>query len=159
VILFGALCMLAPLFEIPSAGATPASGSVHIAANAKGLAAIAVSPKISQFCSYADNVSKTGTSPSESDEKSALEADYAKLKSEEPAIINASPSQIKGDFQTLFSYINKLYSELASVDYNFVKLPHSYYTSLESSAAPVAKAAKAIETYLVKSCGLKIPKV
>jgi hypothetical protein len=145
------LLFLAPVsLVIAIAGGTSASAST-----ARIQGAFLAVPSISTFCGYAENVSKNNAASAISESPTSLKALYAKIKAEEPAILAASPSQIRGDFQVLFTYFNNFYGELATVGYNFLKLPHSYLATLESSASKVTAASKAIQAYLTKACGIK----
>ncbi len=157
LLLLGPLAMLIATIGISNAGASTSSSArtaSSIAATTTAIAGLAT-PKSSQFCTYAENASKSSTTSAFSEKPSSLLASFQKLKSEEPAILAESPSQIRGDFQTLFNYFNGFYGELAKVGYNFLKLPHSYLATLESSASRVEVASKAITSYLTKTCGIK----
>jgi hypothetical protein len=153
LVIVGPLSMIVASLGITSAGATSVR---HAPTSKAAIASVTVAPRTSQFCTFAANASKTNTAAAATATPTSLLAAFNKLKSEEPAILAASPSQIKGDFQVLFNYFNKFYGELATVKYQFLKLPHSYLATLEASLKPVEAASKAITTYLTKTCGLKV---
>jgi hypothetical protein len=121
----------------------------------------------SQFCQFALNASKTqaaataaaasAATGSAASAEASLKTEYATLQKEEPAILSAAPAAIKPDFQTIFTFANSFYGELAKVGYDFTKLPTSFEASLAGDAAKVSSASTAISTYLTKSCGLKSP--
>jgi hypothetical protein len=124
-------------------------------ANASTRSGSGRAPQVSTFCLDAANAAGTNIATAQSATPKSLTAAFSKLKAEEPAIISAAPSQIKGDFQTLFAYFNGFYNELAKVGYNFTKVPTSYIASLTGQESKVAAASKAIEAYMAKSCGVK----
>jgi hypothetical protein len=145
---------------VATVGAGAANASTRSAAG-RSVAVRAVSaeralatPRVSTFCLDAANAAATNIASAQSSTEKSLTAAFAKLKSEEPAILSAAPSQIKGDFQTLFTYFNGFYNELAKYGYNFIKVPTSYLTSLTSQESKVEAASKAIDTYMTKSCGI-----
>jgi hypothetical protein len=154
--LIGPMSLVLASVGIAGAAAQTTRPAAAVAPHHSAAPAVA-SPRTSQFCTFAENTSKADASASALafEMPATMAAAYTKLKAEEPAVIAAAPSQIKGDFKTLFTYVNKIYAELASVKYNFLKLPHTFVLSLESGAAGVAAAGKAIEAYLTKTCGLK----
>lgn len=139
---------------LPLAGAATASPAARARPDARLGVALRTAPLTNVFCSDAENASKNSTATAEQETPASLVAAFDKLKSEEPLILSKVPSQIKGDYETLFNYFNKFYAELASVKYDFLKLPPSYLATLEKSAAPVEAASKAIATYVSKTCGV-----
>jgi hypothetical protein len=156
LLLLGPLSVLVAGLGISSAGAVSAKTAPNSTSHLRATAAtVSARPETSRFCTLAENASKSSTASAATETPATLIQSFNKLKSEEPAILNASPSQIRGDFQTLFNFFNKFYGELASVKYSFLKLPRSYLASLALSAKPVEAASKAIQTYLTKTCGIK----
>ena len=115
----------------------------------------------SQFCTFAANAAKSEAATSAAALGSAgsaatsLKATYAKLQAEEPQILNAAPAAIKGDFQTLFTYLKQFYAEFAKVNFDVTKLPPSFTASLVAGEGKVTAASTAIETYLTMTCGVK----
>lgn len=133
---------------------TVSSGSATSSTTAKATPTTAVAIGAgSKFCTFAANAQKNSSQSVATGKPASIEAAYKQLQSEEPAILAAAPPQIKGDFQTLFTFFNKFYGELASIGYNYAKLPVSYAQSLAASSAQVAAASTAIGTYLAKTCG------
>jgi hypothetical protein len=157
-LLTAALLIVGPLAlvasTVPESGASAAT-TARPAARSVALATAA--PRTSVFCTDAANAAANNTSAAATASVASLENDYAKLKADESIILADSPSAIKGDWQTLFTFLNKFYSELASVKYDFIKLPTSYLSTLETDGAPAEAAAKAIDAYIEKNCGIKEP--
>ena len=77
--------------------------------------------------------------------------------SEEPTILAQAPAAIKGDFQTVFTYFNKFYSDLASINFDFTKLTPAMEKDFTADSAGVSSASKAIQTYVTQACGLAAP--
>ena len=130
------------------------SSSISSSRQMSGIRGAIAVGKTSAFCRDAANAAKSNASSAASDTPASLANLYKQLKSEESLVLADSPSQIHGDFQTLFNYFNKFYGELASVGYNILKLPASFISSLSSQTAPLTAASKAITTYLKKACGI-----
>jgi hypothetical protein len=145
IVLLGAFSTVIAAFGLPMGAASATS------------APRAVAPRTSVFCSYADNASKSTSSTSNvSLTPASMQATYSKLKSEESFILANSPSQLKGDFQELFGYLNKFIAALAAVKYNFEKLSATEIKSFSTAdTKPFQAAVKSIDTYLTKVCGLK----
>lgn len=144
IVLLGAMSTVITAFELPMGAASAAS------------APRAVAPRTSTFCSYAANASKSTSVSPTALTPASMQAIYTKLKSEETFIVANSPSQLKGDFTTLFTYVNKFISILASVKYNFTKLSLTQDKAFSSGDTKQVQAAiKAINAYLTNVCHVK----
>jgi hypothetical protein len=155
IILLGAMSTVITAFGLPM-GAASAASTPRVVAPRVAVPRVAV-PQTSTFCGYAANAAKS-TSPSASAAGTAasIQASFTKLKSEETFILANSPSQLKGDFTTLFSYLNKFIAILASVKYNFSKLTLTQEKAFSSADTKQVQAAvKAINTYLTNVCHVK----
>lgn len=139
VLLLGALSTLIAAIGIPMGAASAASA-----------------PRTSTFCGYAANASKSTSVSPATLTPASLQASFTKLKSEESYITANSPSQLKGDFTTLFTYFNKFIAILASVKYNFTKLSLAQEKAFGASDTKQVQAAvKAIDAYVKNVCHLK----
>jgi hypothetical protein len=117
-----------------------------------GAASASTAPRTSTFCGFAANEAK-GTSVSPATTPGSLEAEFTKLKSEESFVLSASPSQLKGDFTTIFTYLNKFISVLASVKYDFAKLSLAQEKEFATAdTKQVTAAVSAIKVYLKNVC-------
>jgi hypothetical protein len=144
IVLLGAMSTVITAFGLPMGAASAAS------------APRALAPRTSTFCSYAENASKSTSISPKAVTPASIQASFTKLKSEEKFIISNSPSQIKGDFTTLFTYLNKFIAILASVKYNFTKLSLSQEKAFSSANTKQVQAAvKAINVYLTNVCHVK----
>ena len=62
----------------------------------------------------------------------SIQTDYKRFIAVEGKVISAAPSQLRGDFQTLFSYTTNIYNELNKVGWNYRKVPPTFFSSLAS---------------------------
>ena len=151
----GPMSLILASLGLTSAGAQSTRPALSSATHHAVAPALAV-PRTNQFCTFGENTIKANASAGvlATETPKSMAAVYAKLKAEEPVVLAAAPKQIKGDFQTLFTFANKFYGELASVKYSFLKLPHTFLLTLATSEKPVSAASKAIAAYLAKNCGI-----
>jgi hypothetical protein len=148
IVLLGAVSTMIAALGLPMATAS-ATSAPRIAVTRTAV------PQTSTFCGYAANAAKS-TSASAASTASSLQATFAKLKSEEGFVLAKSPAQLKGDFSTLFTYLNKFIAVLASVKYNFSKLTVVQEKAFASADTKQVQAAeKAITTYLTNVCHVK----
>jgi len=136
------------------AGTTASSTTTTAAASTTTLAKGSASG--SQFCQFASNVSKQSavSAAAAASAPTSLKTDYQRLMAEEPTILAQAPAAIKGDFQTVFTYLNKFYSDLASINFDFTKLTPAMEKDFTSDSAGLSSASKAIENYVTQACGL-----
>jgi hypothetical protein len=145
VVLLGAISSVIAAFGLPVGAA--------FAASAPAVAA----PRTSTFCGLAANEAKGSSVSPASFTPASLQATYTKLKSEESFVQANSPSQLKGDFTTLFTFLNKFISILTSVKYNFAKLsPAQLKTFSTADTKQVQAASKAIDAYVTNVCHVKV---
>ena len=150
-----ALLVLGAMFSAIAAIALPMGAAS--ATSARISPAAVAAPRTSTFCLYAANAAKSSNTSSAATQKApSLQQAYAKLKAEEPVILAQAPSQIRGDFQGLFGYLNNFYSALSSVKFVVGKLPVSYYEGLAKlNIKKITADGKAIEAYVTNVCHVK----
>jgi hypothetical protein len=152
LVLVGMLCAVIATFGLPLAVASASTTAPRMTATAS-----AVAPRTSTFCTLAASETKSSSLSPTTLTPTSLQATYTKLKSEEGFILANSPSQLKGDFQALFTFLNKIIGELSAVKYNFEKLSTTQLKTFESGNTKQLQAAvKSIDAYLTNVCKIKV---
>jgi hypothetical protein len=115
---------------------------------AKGVASTAVDPSA--------QLTPTSASYSLASLESKIKIAFEKVESEEPALIAASPSPVKGDLQKIFAVDNLLIADLKKANWNFVALAADEKT-LEAAEAEIKPAIASLDAYFKSECGIKVP--
>jgi hypothetical protein len=108
---------------------------------------------VSPFCGFASKYSKTSFSPTSS--TASLEKDYSELKAVEPVMLSSAPSTLKPDLQKIFAFDNLIFTSLEKVNFNVLKLPHSFEETLAKDGAALAAVTGKLDAYFESSCGVK----
>jgi hypothetical protein len=85
----------------------------------------------------------------------AMEAAFKALKSEEAVVLGVAPSSLKSSYKTIFTDLNKFYTELSAVHFNYQKLTHAQIASFEALSKSMTTAGNKISAYDKNVCGVK----
>ena len=134
---------------VASATAAPQSRASAQAGSTFCTSAKGVEPSLASGASF--SLSSLGKATS----LTALEANFKtallKVKTEEPIIIAAAPSAIKGDLAQVFVVENKFVAAFQKVNFNFMALA-PYEKTFLAEAATIKKPLAAIEAYYKANC-------
>jgi hypothetical protein len=133
----------------PSASA-PSSASTVASSQPGGGLAVG-----SNFCQQArveQQAQQKSASELAIDSPAALEKFEKQALTKLPGFVAIAPAPIKGDIQVLVAADQKLYSELAAVNFDIRKLNPSTLAGLQTPQ--FTKAADAIDAYLRQTCGI-----
>lgn len=133
-------------------GTSPGSSSSTSAGSSTSTSSAAASG--SSFCSIAASLAKVDIARELSGSPTARTV-FQTLLSQEPTILAAAPGQLQAPLQKLFSFYNRLVSELAKVNYNFTKLSTTDKAGIVSQSQSLAAASRQVENYLTGTCKLK----
>jgi hypothetical protein len=85
----------------------------------------------------------------------AMEAAFKALKSEESVVLGVAPSSLQSSYKTIFNDLNKFYTELSAVHFNYAKLTKAEIASFTALGKSMATAGAKISAYDKNVCGVK----